>query len=105
MWQMRDVRATAILQESSMELHAPELFRQQAFIDGQWCEAEHGQRTDIFNPATGERLGSVPDMAGTETRRAIAAAQAAQPAWRSRTAKERAAVLRRWFELVMQHQE
>ena len=88
-----------------MELYVPDLFRQQAFIDGQWCEAEHGQRTDICNPATGERLGSVPDMAAAETRRAIAAAQAAQPAWRSRTAKERAAVLRRWFELVMQHQE
>ena len=88
-----------------MELHVPELFRQQAFIDGQWCEAEHGQRTDICNPASGERLGSVPDMGAAETRRAIAAAQAAQPAWRQRTAKERAAVLRRWFELILLHQE
>ncbi|MFA5677194.1 MAG: NADP-dependent succinate-semialdehyde dehydrogenase [Pseudomonas sp.] len=88
-----------------MELNVPELFRQQAFIDGKWCEAEGGQRTDIFNPATGERLGSVPDMGAAETRHAIAAAQAAQPAWRRRTAKERALVLRRWFELIMQHQE
>lgn len=88
-----------------MELHVPDLFRQQAFIGGSWCEAEHGQRTDIFNPATGERLGSVPDMAGTEARRAIAAAQAAQPTWRRRTAKQRAVILRRWFELIMQHQE
>ena len=88
-----------------MELQAPDLFRQQAFIDGNWCEADQGQRTDIHNPATGERLGSVPDMAVAETRRAIAAAQAAQTGWRRRTAKDRAGVLRRWFELILQHQE
>ncbi|MGN5518005.1 NADP-dependent succinate-semialdehyde dehydrogenase [Halopseudomonas sp. Lyrl_26] len=88
-----------------MELQAPELFRQQAFIDGIWCEADQGRRTDIFNPANGEKLGSVPDMGAEETRRAIEAAQAAQPAWRKRTAKERAAILRRWFELIMRHQE
>ncbi|MEJ6656022.1 MAG: aldehyde dehydrogenase family protein, partial [Pseudomonas sp.] len=88
-----------------MELQSPTLFRQQAFIDGSWCEADHGQRIEIFNPASGERLGSVPDMGADETRRAIAAAQAAQPAWRRRTAKERAGVLRRWYELILQHQE
>ena len=88
-----------------MELQSPELFRQQAFINGTWCEAERGQRTEIFNPATAERLGSVPDMGVDETRRAIAAAQAAQSAWRRRTAKERAGVLRRWYELILQHQD
>ena len=88
-----------------MELQVPELFRQQAYIDGNWCEAERGQRTEIFNPATGERLGSVPDMGAADTHRAIEAAHAAQPAWRRRTAKERAVILRRWFELVMLHQE
>lgn len=88
-----------------MELQSPTLFRQQAFIDGSWCEADHGQRVEIFNPANGERLGSVPDMGADETRRAIAAAQAAQPAWRRRTAKERAGVLRRWYELILLHQE
>ena len=88
-----------------MELLSPDLFRQQAFIDGKWCEAERGQRTEIFNPATAERLGSVPDMGVDEARRAIAAAQAAQPAWRRRTAKERAGVLRRWYELILQHQD
>src|SRR5690606_6835072 len=98
-------RRSAGPQESPMELHAPELFRQQAFIDGHWCEADQGRRTDIHNPATGERLGSVPDMAAAETRRAIAAAQTAQAAWRRRTAKERSAVLRCWFELIVQHQE
>src|SRR5690554_7882582 len=78
-WQMRDATAQ---QEDPMELQAPELFRQQAFIDGIWCEADQGRRTDIFNPATGDKLGSVPDMGAEETRRAIEAAQAAQPAWR-----------------------
>ncbi|MFD1701072.1 NADP-dependent succinate-semialdehyde dehydrogenase, partial [Halopseudomonas phragmitis] len=88
-----------------MELHCPELFRQQAYLDGHWCEADTGARTEIHNPATGERLGSVPNMGAEETRRAIAAAQAAQPAWRAKTAKERAAVLRKWHDLMMQHQE
>ena len=88
-----------------MELHYPELFRQQAFIDGHWCEAEQGGRTEIRNPATAERLGSVPNMGAAETRRAIEAARAAQPAWRRRTAKERAAILRKWHDLMLQHQE
>lgn len=88
-----------------MELHASDLFRQQAFIDGNWCEASNGQRTEIFNPANGLRLGSVPDMDATDTRLAIEAAQAAQPAWRRLTAKERAVILRRWYELIMLNQE
>ena len=88
-----------------MQLQAPDLFRQQAHINGQWCEADNGARTDICNPANAERLGSVPNMGAAETRRAIEAAQAAQPAWRKRTAKERSAVLRKWFELMMAHQE
>ncbi len=88
-----------------MELHCPELFRQQAFVDGHWCEADSGARTEIFNPANGERLGSVPNMGAVETRRAIEAAQQAQQAWRQRTAKERGQVLRKWFDLMLQHQE
>jgi succinate-semialdehyde dehydrogenase / glutarate-semialdehyde dehydrogenase len=88
-----------------MELQTPALFRQQAYIDGHWCEADQGARTEIRNPANAERLGSVPNMGGAETRRAIEAAQAAQPAWRKRTAKERAAVLRKWYELMLRHQE
>tara|TARA_R110002012_G_scaffold259429_8_gene440973 strand:- start:2338 stop:3798 length:1461 start_codon:yes stop_codon:yes gene_type:complete len=88
-----------------MELHCPELFRQQAFVNGSWCEADSGARTEIFNPANGERLGSVSNMGAAETRRAIEAAQQAQQAWRERTAKERAQVLRKWFELMLQHQE
>ena len=88
-----------------MELHCPDLFRQQAYIDGHWCEADKGSRTAILNPANGQSLGSVPNMGADETRRAILAAQSAQPAWRRKTAKERGAVLRKWFELMMQHQE
>ncbi len=88
-----------------MELKDPDLFRQQAFVNGQWCEADHGARTDIHNPATGEKLGSVPNMGRAETRRAIAAAQAAQPAWRALTAKERATRLRKWYELIMANQD
>ena len=88
-----------------MELHCPDLFRQQAFVAGHWCEADKGARTDIANPATHERLGSVPNMGADETRRAIEAARVAQQQWRQRTAKERAQVLRKWFELMMQHQE
>ncbi|UAW98550.1 NADP-dependent succinate-semialdehyde dehydrogenase [Halopseudomonas nanhaiensis] len=88
-----------------MQLNAPALFRQQAFIDGRWCEADNGARTDIHNPANDERLGSVPNMGRAETQRAIKAARAAQLAWRKRTAKERAAVLRKWYELMMLNQE
>jgi len=88
-----------------MELHCPDLFRQQAFVDGHWCEADSGARTEIFNPANGERLGSVPNMGAEETGRAILAAQQAQQAWRQRTAKDRGQVLRKWFDLMLQHQE
>ena len=88
-----------------MQLKDPSLFRQQAYLNGQWCEADDGARTDIFNPATGEKLGSVPNLGREETRRAIEAARLAQPAWRALTAKERAARLRRWYELMLANQE
>jgi succinate-semialdehyde dehydrogenase/glutarate-semialdehyde dehydrogenase len=91
--------------ETAMELKDPSLFRQQAYVNGHWCEADSGARTDIFNPATGEKLGSVPNMGRAETRRAIEAARVAQPAWRKLTAKERAARLRKWYELILANQE
>jgi succinate-semialdehyde dehydrogenase/glutarate-semialdehyde dehydrogenase len=81
------------------------LFRQQAFIDGEWVHADSGQVIRVTNPATGETIGTVPRMGATETRRAIEAADRALPAWRSLTAKERAIKLRRWFELMMANQE
>ncbi|WP_262499018.1 NADP-dependent succinate-semialdehyde dehydrogenase [Pseudomonas sp. WS 5011] len=88
-----------------MQLNNPSLLRQQAYVNGQWCEADNGARTEIRNPATDEVIGSVPNMGGAETRRAIDAAQVAQPAWRALTAKERANRLRQWFNLIMANQE
>ncbi|KAF7600346.1 MAG: succinate-semialdehyde dehydrogenase (NADP(+)) [Candidatus Dactylopiibacterium carminicum] len=87
------------------ELSNAFLFRQQAFIDGAWCEAESGRYSEIRDPATGLLIGRVPLMGAAETVRAIAAAQHAMRAWKTRPARERAAVLRRWFELVMANQE
>jgi succinate-semialdehyde dehydrogenase/glutarate-semialdehyde dehydrogenase len=88
-----------------MQLNDPDLLRHQAYIDGQWCDAPDGAVTEIFNPANGESLGHVPNLGAAETRRAIEAAQAAQPAWRALTAKERAARLRKWYELMLASQE
>jgi succinate-semialdehyde dehydrogenase/glutarate-semialdehyde dehydrogenase len=79
------------------------LLRHQAYIDGQWCPADSGASFDVFDPATGAALGSVPLMGEAETARAIEAANAAWPAWRARTAKERAAVMRRWYDLMIEH--
>ena len=88
-----------------MQLRDAALLRTEAYIDGQWIQADAGMRFAVSNPADGAVIASVPDLGAAETRRAIAAAEAALPAWRARTAKERAAVLRRWFELIMAHQE
>lgn len=88
-----------------MQLNDPDLLRHQAYIDGQWCDASNGDVSEIFNPANGESLGTVPNIGGAQTRQAIEAAQAAQPAWRALTAKERAARLRKWYELMLANQE
>jgi succinate-semialdehyde dehydrogenase/glutarate-semialdehyde dehydrogenase len=87
------------------QLKDPALFRQQAFIAGTWCDADAGGTILVTNPANGQALGTVPSMGAAETRRAIDAAQGAFPAWRAKTAKERAAILRRWFDLMLTHQE
>jgi len=81
------------------------LFRQQCYIDGSWGDADDGKTIDVTNPATGERLGTVPKMGTDETRRAIVAANAAFPAWRAKTARERSTVLRRLYDLMMENQE
>ncbi|MGY2225044.1 NADP-dependent succinate-semialdehyde dehydrogenase [Pseudomonas gingeri] len=88
-----------------MNLRDSSLFRQQAYIAGVWSDADNGQQIKVNNPATGEILGSVPKMGAAETRRAIEAAEKALPDWRARTAKDRATVLRRWFELIMANQD
>jgi succinate-semialdehyde dehydrogenase/glutarate-semialdehyde dehydrogenase len=81
------------------------LFRQQCYIDGSWEDADDGKTIDVSNPATGEKLGTVPKMGTNETRRAIVAANAAFPGWRAKTARERATVLRRLYDLMMGNQE
>ncbi|HJS91990.1 MAG TPA: NADP-dependent succinate-semialdehyde dehydrogenase [Steroidobacteraceae bacterium] len=81
------------------------MLRERAYVGGEWTGADAGGSCEVLNPATGERIGTVPDMGAPETRRAIEAARQAFPAWAAKTAKERAAVLRRWYELMMAHQE
>ncbi len=88
-----------------MDPRQSSLFRQQAFVDGSWIDAESGAVFAVRDPATGELLGHAPDMGASETRRAIAAAERALPLWRGKTAKERAQVMRRWFELILAEQE
>ncbi len=74
-------------------------------VGGQWIAADDQATFAVHNPATGELLANVPDMGESETRRAIAAAHAAWPAWRDQTAKERAAIMRKWFTLIMEHRD
>jgi len=89
---------------TQLELKNPDLLREQAFIDGEWVDADSGETFDVTNPADGSLVATVPQMTIEETRRAIEAASSAWPEWRSKTAKERAAVLQRWFRLLMDNQ-
>ena len=84
-----------------MKLNDNSLFRQQCFIGGQWVNADSGETMDVVNPANGETIGTMPVAGASETRRAIEAADAAWPAWRKLTAKERAAIIREWHDLVL----
>ncbi|QDQ88323.1 NADP-dependent succinate-semialdehyde dehydrogenase [Alcaligenaceae bacterium SJ-26] len=84
-----------------LSLKNPQLLRQQAYINGQWIDADQGNTVEVRNPATGEIVAHVPRMGQAETRRAIEAANAAWPAWRRLTAKARCAILRRWYELML----
>src|ERR687896_542358 len=86
-----------------LSLKDAKLFREQCYIDGEWTS--NGKTFPVTNPATGAQLGTVPKMGAEETRRAIEAAERAWPAWRAKTAKERAAILRKWFDLMMANQE
>ncbi len=86
-------------------LDKPDLLRQQAYVDGHWIDADRGATMTVHNPATGTQLGRVPALGTAETRRAIAAAHDAWPAWRERPAGERAALLRRWHDLMLEHRE
>jgi len=82
-----------------------DLLKTSALIDGAWMAADSGKTFAIKNPATGDTIASVPLMGGAETKRAIAAAERAFPAWRAKTAKERAGLMRNWFDLIMVNQE
>ncbi|PQP04270.1 succinate-semialdehyde dehydrogenase (NADP(+)) [Pseudomonas frederiksbergensis] len=88
-----------------MKLDDLQLLREQAYVNGQWIEADDGTRFAVTNPADGETIAQVSSLGQAETTRAIAAAQAALPTWRGKTAKERSNVLRTWFELIMANQE
>src|SRR5213595_2244984 len=92
-------------QSPASQLKEPRLFREACYIDGQWVQAASGQTLKVDNPATGEIIGTVPKLTGAETRQAIEAANRAFPAWSKKTAKERAAILRRWFDLMMANQD
>ncbi len=81
------------------------LIRSQAYINGQWVSAAGRQTFDVTNPATGETIAAVPDMDREDVRKAIDAADAAWPAYRDLTAKERASLLRNWYNLIMEHKE
>lgn len=86
-----------------LNLKDPTLLRQQCFIDGVWCDANDASTFTVTNPATGEAIGTAPHMGAEETRRAIDAANAAWPAWRKKTARERALILRKWNDLMLEN--
>src|SRR5262249_11366059 len=97
---------TATKSESILtQLKDARLFREACYVDGRWVRAKSGGTVSVDNPATGEIIGAVPKLGATETREAIEAANRAFPAWSKKTGKERAAVLRKWFDLMMENQE
>ncbi|TYO95852.1 succinate-semialdehyde dehydrogenase/glutarate-semialdehyde dehydrogenase [Geothermobacter ehrlichii] len=87
------------------KLEDSRLLRQQCYVDGEWIDAEDGATLQVSNPATGEPLGTVPRLGAAETRRAIEAADRAWRQWRAKTPGERAAILRRWAELMLENQD
>ena len=86
---------------TGVQLADSKLFRQSCYVDGAWVNARGGATISVDNPATGDIVGTVPKFGAAETREAIEAANRAFPAWRAKTAKERAAALRKWFELMI----
>ncbi len=88
-----------------MQLNDSELLREACYINGEWVTADDGGTRDVLNPVNGEVLAHVPDMGVAETRKAIELADAAWPAWREKTAAERAGVMRRWYELMLEHKQ
>jgi succinate-semialdehyde dehydrogenase/glutarate-semialdehyde dehydrogenase len=95
--------APAQIEQARLALARPDLLRQVAFVDGAWIDG--AASLPVFNPATGRPIGTVPDLGTHETKAAIAAAYAALPAWRARAAGDRAAILRRWNDLILANAE
>lgn len=89
----------------SSSLKDPRLFHQQCYVGGSWVDADSGEVLPVSNPATGEVLGGVPKLGSAEVGRAIVAAEGTLADWRARTAKDRSFILRRWFDLILAHQE
>jgi succinate-semialdehyde dehydrogenase/glutarate-semialdehyde dehydrogenase len=92
------------LERATAALHDPSLLRQQCYVDGRWADADDSATHEVTDPATGRTIGTAPLFRAAETRRAIEAANAAWPAWKARTAKERSAILRKWYELIVANQ-
>src|SRR5260370_4871678 len=92
---------TTKVEGAASQLKDVRLFREACYVDGQWIQAASGQAIGVDNPATGEIIGKVPKLGGLETRRAIVAANRAFPACHKKTAKQRAAILRRWFYVLI----
>ena len=86
-----------------LTLNDPTLFKQQAYLDGQWCDADNGETIVVTNPATGDVIGHVPNMGAAEARRSITAANLAWKGWRTKLAKERSAILRKWHDLMLEN--
>ncbi|MDE1146424.1 MAG: NAD-dependent succinate-semialdehyde dehydrogenase [Azospirillaceae bacterium] len=101
----RSARASLSAIATKLGLADHDLLRDQAYVGGAWVDADDGGTIDVDNPATGEILGTIPAMGAAETARAIDSANAAWGAWRARTAKDRAVVLRRWYDLIMAAQD
>ena len=91
--------------KTRIALGDPALFRQQCYVNGEWIDANGGGAIEVDNPATGETIGTVPALGAAETRAAIDAADAAWVGWRARPAKDRANLMRKWFDLMMANQE
>src|SRR6202008_5145651 len=87
----------------ALPLKDPKRFRTECYVEGSWVGTS--QKINVVTPASGSVLGTIPKMGAEETRRAIEAAERAWPAWRAKTAKERALILRKWFDLMMANQE
>ena len=88
-----------------MQLKDPSLFKTQCYINGEWCDADSGETIAVYNPATGEEIARVPKMGKAEADRAVAAASAALKSWKSKSAKERSQLMRRWYDLLIANQE